>query len=77
MSAFLQTSGAKLIIAFARFVCGDEVNDIVGKDRRQNRTERASERLALLSALPVIEAKTFIIADAAAAGDRWIIDAAR
>jgi hypothetical protein len=49
----------------------------VGKDRRQNRTERASERLALLSALPVIEAKTFIIADAAAAGDRWIIDAAR
>jgi hypothetical protein len=74
MSAFLQTSGAKLNIAFIRFVCGDEVNGTIGNKKRPS---RASQRLPLLSALPVIEAKTFIIADAAAAGDRWIINAAR
>jgi hypothetical protein len=34
MSAFLQTSGAKWIIAFAWFVCGDELNDMVGEDWR-------------------------------------------
>jgi hypothetical protein len=78
MSAFLQTSGAKLIIAFAWFGYGDEVNDTVGKEpTTKTESSRASQRLALLPVLPLIEAKTLVIADAAAAGGRWIIDGAR
>lgn len=78
MSAFLRTSGAKLIIAFAWFACGDEVNDSGGQGpATKTEPSRASQRLALLPVLPVIEAKTLVIADAAAAGDHWIIDVAR